>query len=114
MLSTADSSHFEVYGSQTFRLHFCEGHPSLISYLTFIEDKSTTKLRFPLHGLGSSENDPMRYPRISQSAHTMYITVIYASVPKGAGGINVFGLFLPSNYSELTFPKVPPKLGLDW
>ena len=58
LLSTADSSHFEVLGSQTFRPHFREGHPRLISYLTFIEDKFTIKLRFPLHGHGSSENDP--------------------------------------------------------
>ena len=62
MLSTADSIHFEVWGSQTFRPHFREGHPCLISYLTFIEDKSTITLRFAHHGHVSSENDPTSIP----------------------------------------------------
>ena len=69
LLSTADSSHFEVLGSQTFRPHFREGHPRLISYLTFIEDKSTIKLRFPLHGHGSSENDPTNRCIVIPSLH---------------------------------------------
>ena len=76
LLSTADSSHFEVLGSQTFRPHFREGHPRLISYLTFIEDKSTIKLRFPLHGHGSSENDPTNNRKSSTFQKPHWLTQI--------------------------------------
>ena len=56
--------------------HFCEGHPRYFFSFTFVDDKSSQKLTFALHGHGTSIDDPT-------------ITYIYTYIPVVAGDKNL-------------------------